>query len=257
MLCSVRILLPPSETKSFGGNGPALDLSSLSFSSFLLTTSQEIATELRDLCRTDPAAAQQMLGLSDKQRNEIEANAELFDSPTAPAINRYTGVLYDAFDFGSLTPARRQRALDTICIGSALFGLVSAGDLIPHYRLSASSSLGDKGTFRSRWAPAMRALAESFSEELVVDMRSGGYRNLGPIPGAVTVNVVSENAAGERSVITHFNKHYKGVLARALVSSRARIESVAELRTVARRAGLDIERPAANSRELTMVVRQD
>lgn len=251
----MRILLPPSETKSFGGAPQPLALESLSFADYLTTTRRAIAQDLQQLCATAPQEAAAALGLSAKQAAiEIPANAELFTGPTAPAITRYTGVLYDALDFGSLTTAGAQRALHTVCIGSALFGIIGAGDPIPHYRLSAGSSLPGGGTLRARWKGALGELVASWEGELVVDLRSGGYRALGPVPGAVTVDVVSESADGTRKTITHFNKHYKGLLTRVLVSSRARIDNVAALRQVARRAGLVLEADSGHPHALTLVV---
>ena len=58
---------------------------------------------------------------------------------TTPAILRYTGVLYDALSAGTLP----NEALQRLAIGSALFGVVRAGDLIPHYRLSGDTKLPD------------------------------------------------------------------------------------------------------------------
>lgn len=255
----MRILLPPSETKSFGGSGAPLDLEALSFSEHQGVPSlrRALVTELSALCAGPAEIAAKALGLSEKQAPaELEANAELLSAPTAPAISRYTGVLYDALDFGSLTKARKDRARDTILVGSALFGLVGAADQIPHYRLSASSSLPTGGTLRSRWTgPLTEALAD-FDEELVVDLRSGGYRALGPVPGAVTVDVVNVLPDGSRKVITHFNKHYKGVLTRALVSSRATIDDVRSLRRVASKAGIELDVDGENPRALTMVLRE-
>ena len=40
------------------------------------------------------------LGVSDKQDDEIARNAALWTAPTLPAVERYTGVLYDALDIG-------------------------------------------------------------------------------------------------------------------------------------------------------------
>lgn len=234
-----------------------MDLATLTFAPFLVTTTTELATDLRDLCRTDPETARQTLRLSARQLPEVEANAHLFESPTTPALSRYTGVLYEALDVASLTAAQQQRAAATICIGSALFGMVAAQDLIPHYRLSATSSLGGTTSVRARWAPAMRALADAWAEDVVLDLRSGAYRALGPLPHAWTVAVVAESAAGTRSVVTHFNKHYKGVLARALVASRARLDSIDAVCAAARRAGLRIEVPTTDSRELILVVERD
>ena len=50
-------------------------------------------------------------------------------APTMPAIDRYTGVLYDALDVGSLRGATATRARARLAVGSALFGLLRADDL--------------------------------------------------------------------------------------------------------------------------------
>ena len=103
-------------------------------------------------------------------------------------------------------------------------------------------------------------VARHGGDEFVVDLRSGSYRQLGPVPGAVTVRVETERADGTRQVVSHFNKHHKGLLARVLATSRAEIDDVASLLRVARRAGMTVERPGngtgirSGSVELTMVV---
>lgn len=255
----VRILLPPSETKSFGGDGAPLDLDALLFADHPGMTAERraLVDELVELCAGPENAAAKALGLSAKLAPaELAANAELLSAPTAPAITRYTGVLYDALDFGSLTKARRDRALEAICVGSALFGLVGAADQIPHYRLSASSSLPSCGTLRSRWSAPLAEAVADFGDELVIDLRSGGYRALGPVDDAVTVDVVSIMPDGSRKVITHFNKHYKGVLTRALVSSRAHIDDVKALRRVAKNADIELVAEGENPHALTMILRE-
>jgi cytoplasmic iron level regulating protein YaaA (DUF328/UPF0246 family) len=88
----VIVLLPPSETKRSGGDGPALRLDGLSFPA-LAPVRAELVDELVALA-ADPSACRRALGLSASQDHEIERNAALRDAPTMPAINRYTGVLY-------------------------------------------------------------------------------------------------------------------------------------------------------------------
>ena len=151
------ILLPPSETKRSGGRARPLDLSALALPR-LLPQREAVAGTLVALSADEDAAAR-VLKLSARQRGEIADNAALRTAPTMPAVDRYTGVLYDALDFASLTKARKARGLEAILVGSALFGLVGAADQIPHYRLSASSSLPGGGTLRSRWSAP---LAEAF-----------------------------------------------------------------------------------------------
>lgn len=210
-----------------------------------------MAEALVSVSRDDPAAAGRALGLSEKLSGEVELNAELFSTPTAPALTRYTGVLYDALDASGMTTAQHARAVDRLWVGSALFGLVSADDPIPHYRLSAGTKLPGLGTLRSLWRPDVTAAVADWEQELVVDLRSGGYLELGPVPGSVTVDVVTEYPDGTRKVVSHFSKHHKGLLARTLATSRAAIDDVTALLRVARRAGHVIER--AGEGRLTMV----
>ena len=84
----------------------------------------------------------------------------------------------------------------------------------------------------------------------VVDLRSGAYAAFAPVADAISVRVVTENAAGQRTVVSHFNKATKGLLARALVTSRAEIGSIAAVARVARKAGLRVERAGDRSLEI-------
>src|SRR6478735_3466811 len=104
----VLVLLPPSETKAPGGDGAPLELASLTAPE-LTGVRTEIAEALVKLA-ADVPAARTALGLSAKQDAEIARNADLWTSPTRPAIDRYTGVLYDALGVGSMTRAQRARA---------------------------------------------------------------------------------------------------------------------------------------------------
>lgn len=240
-LWRVRILLSPSEAKSIGGSPEPLDLAALSLPA-LTPTRQRVADALVTVCRDDPTAARSALGLSEKLAEEVDLDARLWSSPTAPALSRYTGVLYDALDPGSFTAATAARARSRLWIGSALFGLLSATDPIPHYRLSAGNRLPGLGTLRSVWRPALTDATEVWADDLVVDLRSGGYHHLGPVPGAITVDVVTEYTDGTRKVVSHFSKHHKGLLARTLSTSRAEMDDVSSLLRVARRAGHMVER---------------
>lgn len=244
------VLLPPSETKRSGGDGPPLRLDQLSFPALT-----DVRTELTDhvvALAGDVPACRRALGLTAKQDAEIERNATLMTTPTLPAIDRYTGVLYDALDVGSLRGASAARARARLAVGSALFGLLRADDPVPAYRLSASSKLPGGPTLAARWKPVLEpALAEIAAEELVVDLRSGSYAALGRLDGAVRVNVLAEHADGHRTVVSHFNKAHKGMLARALVSSRAEPDDAAKVAAVARKAGMHVER---NGNDLVIVV---
>lgn len=244
------MLLPPSETKRSGGGVAPLRLDDLSFPD-LTGMRRTLVDELVALAGDRPAC-RRALGISQKQDAEIDRNAALWTSPTMPAIERYTGVLYDALDIGSLTGAQAQRARARLAVGSALFGLLRAADPIPAYRLSAGSRLPGGRTLAARWKPVLEpVLAGIAGAELIVDLRSGPYAALGRIPGAVDVDVLAEHPDGRRSVVSHSNKAHKGRLARALAASRAEPGDAAAVAAVARRCGLRVERDGS---ALTLVV---
>lgn len=235
------VLLPPSETKRSGVDGPPLRLDRLSYTG-LTALRTELVDDIVGLA-ADVPACRRALGLTAKQDAEIARNAALMAAATLPAIDRYTGVLYDALDIGSLRGASATRARARLAIGSALFGLLRADDPIPPYRLSASSKLPGRPTLGARWKPVLEpVLAEIATQDLVVDLRSGSYAALGRIDGAVRVNVLAEHPDGHRTVVSHFNKAHKGKLARALAAGRSDPDDAAKVAAVARKAGMQVER---------------
>jgi cytoplasmic iron level regulating protein YaaA (DUF328/UPF0246 family) len=245
----VLVLLPPSETKAPGGDGPPLDLAALTAPQ-LTPVRTELLENLGKLA-DDVPASRAALGLSPKQDDEIARNSALWTSPTMPAVQRYTGVLYDALDVGSMTRAQRARAGRRLAVGSALFGLVAADDPVPAYRLSAGSALPGLPTLRALWKPSLSPVLAAV-DDLVVDLRSGSYAALAPVPGAVTVDVLSERSDGSRSVVSHFNKAHKGRVARLLALTTAEPDSPVRLRGLLRRAGLHVEHDGGS--RLTLVV---
>jgi cytoplasmic iron level regulating protein YaaA (DUF328/UPF0246 family) len=244
----VLVLLPPSETKAEGGGGPSLDLAALSYPE-LEPVREKLVSALVDLAGDVPAALA-ALDLSERQSGEVERNLRLRDSPTMPAVARYTGVLYDALDVVGMTKAERRRATGRLAVASALFGLVHADDLVPAYRLSASSAIPGVGPLGALWRPVLEPVLAGL-DGLVVDLRSGPYAGLAKIPGAVTVKVVSE-ANGRRLAVTHFNKAHKGKLARALATAPREPGDLAGIVRIAGRSGLRLERTADRAFELVI-----
>ena len=234
------VILPPSETKSDGGKSAPLDLESLSLPE-LNGVRRDVADALVALSG-DLEASRAVLGLgtTDAAIAEVSRNAELWTAPTRPAITRYTGVLYDALDYPGMTRASKTKAADRLMIGSALFGVVSAADLIPAYRLSGGSKLPGFGTLGSVWKPVLSPALDAI-DDFVVDLRSGVYQKLGPVDGAVTATVVTEYADGSRKVVSHFNKHYKGLVAHELVRTRRNVRDVNALASVLSDAGQRVE----------------
>jgi cytoplasmic iron level regulating protein YaaA (DUF328/UPF0246 family) len=246
----VLILLPPSETKRDGGaDGSRLDLGALSFASLTPARRTAIAS-LRAISKSI-AASTKALGLGPTQRFEIDRNRTLSTSPTMPAIERYTGVLYDAIGVEELSPVARGFLGRTIAVHSALFGLVRGDDPIPAYRFSHDTR-APGSSLAKIWRDANARVLDA-QPGLVLDLRSESYVHLGPASGrAVFVRVVSDDGSGHRRALNHFNKHGKGELVRALALAGQDFDSAAQLVDWARSAGIHLV-PGADG-ELDLVV---
>lgn len=227
------VLLPPSETKAIGGEGGPLDLDALSFPE-LNPVRDKLVSALADLAK-DTKASLKALDISERQIDEVHRNAALRTSETTPALMRYTGVLYDNLDFGTLKKAERERAYQRLAVASALFGAIKGGDPVPAYRLSGGSALPSHGSLRTLWKPALEPVLRE-ADEFVVDLRSGAYSSLAKIPHAVVVRVITS----EGKVVSHFNKAHKGLLARAIARSNAEPSDLKGLVKLAQKAGLKV-----------------
>jgi uncharacterized protein len=231
-------LLPPSESKQTGGNKSKIELSFPA----LDKTRGSIRKALIELSK-NPKAAAAALKLGPKQLGELQVNLDLAKPITMPAIDRYTGVLYDALKLDGLSAEQQRKAKRSVFIQSSLFGLIGALDEIPNYRLSAGSKLSGIN-LRSEWSKAHEIIWDNFAAETVIDLRSKAYAQLAPIPQGISafeVEVVSEDAKGVRKALNHFNKQAKGSFVRAALSVKTKLEKPGDLRSVAKLAGLKLE----------------
>jgi cytoplasmic iron level regulating protein YaaA (DUF328/UPF0246 family) len=210
----VLILLPPSEGKTAPAAGTPLDLATLSLPTLTKARERVLAAVVK-LSRGREKRALEVLGLGPKQVAELERNRLLREAPAAPAIEVYTGVLYEALDFPSLTAPAQERAGSTIRIASGLWGMVTPDDRIPAYRCSIGVQLPVLGGLTAYWK---KALAKTEHEGLVIDLRSDAYAKTWKAGNSVGVRVLQERD-GKRSVVSHFNKATKGRILRDLLQS--------------------------------------
>lgn len=244
------LVLPPSETKRDGGpDDTSLDLAALGFGQ-LTPQRKAVLSAVRSLSR-GVAASMVALGLGPTQRFEVDRNRAILRSPVMPALDRYTGVLYDALSPETLSSGERAFAARHLVIHSALFGLVGAQDPIPAYRLSHDSRLPGLSLRRLWREPVTATIAAT--PGLVLDLRSESYAALGPTPpSAIYIRVVSEDARGRRIALSHFNKAGKGAFARAVVRAGIDHATVGSLLQWAAEHGIRLK-PGAPG-ELDLVV---
>ncbi len=237
----MRILLPPSETKRPGGGGRPLDLAALALPELL--SEREQATDALVALSADIERARRILKLSDRQLGEVEDNARLRAAPTMAAVDRYTGVLYEALAAASLDPAARRWLGQHVWIQTAPWGPVGSLDRIPAYRLAAGTALPGIPPLRRHWADATSRALATAGPAFVLDLRSDAYVALGPVPVSLPsayVRVVTR----EGKALNHFNKKTKGLLVRALANDRPRVRSAGDLLAWAANSGVGLRSSA-------------
>ncbi len=236
----MHILLPPSETKRSGG-GNIFAPSSLSHDEVLGTTRAAVREALVQLSQDEEAAAV-ALKLGTKNRHELQHNLRLDVAGSLPAIELYTGVLYDALDVLSLDSRSRNWLAQHVSVQSALFGLLAASDEVPAYRLSASSRLrGLPVTLKRTWIAAHQTI-DWAAFGWVLDLRSKDYAALAPVPQGLGawLHIVQRTSAGEVRALNHFNKAAKGDLLRRLALDAPDIQGATDLLEWSAHAGLQM-----------------
>lgn len=239
------IVLPPSEGKTVPGRGKSLDLATLSFPE-LTDARERVLAALLDLCDGDPEVAARTLGVGHTQLDLVQLNARLRTAPTARADRVYAGVLYDALDVATLSPAARRRATSRLVVTSSLFGLVRPGDRVPAYRLSGDAVLPGLGPVAAVWREALgAAFTDALGDGLLVDLRSTMYAAFWRPPAGLarrvaTVRVLHE-VDGRRQVVSHFNKATKGRIVRALLEDGGNPRTPARLADLLGSLGWQVE----------------
>lgn len=254
------ILLPPSEAKAAPRRGKPLDLASVS-SPGLTATRTTLLEALVDLCRDDADKAAEVLGLGPAQRDLVQRNADLGTAPTARADAIYTGVLYDALDVATLSPAARRRATSRLAVTSSLFGIVRPGDRIPAYRLSGDAVLPGVGSVAGAWREVLGdAITDGMRNGMLVDLRSSTYaafwRPTKDVSRRVATMRVLHESGGRRTVVSHFNKATKGRIVRALLEDGAAPRTPRALADTLTRLGWTVElgEPTPKGTQLDVVV---
>jgi len=251
------VLLPPSESKITATGHTKLNLNNLAFPE-LVGTREQVLAGLIALSQGPSKKARSALGISQKQDWEIERNQQLLGAPVAPAWQIYSGVLYDALDPNWLTSAQLKKINQITYVQSALFGLVSLDDQIPAYRLSGDCVLPKLGSLAKVWAQRCTSVLADH-DDFIVDLRSGIYVKLGPIPAkanAVVPKIMQRMSSGPPKVISHHNKATKGRILRAVAMSKIRVTSIESLANVITTLGADvnIKKPAKNGNPTIMEV---
>ena len=211
------LLLPPSEGKAPGGDGPGWDPASGRFGAELAGNRRAIA---RALARAKGGDAK-LLGVKGEALERAQqANRRLVGAPCLPAVQRFTGVVWDNLDVAGLPLAARARAHESVLVVSALGGIVALDDPVPDHRLKLSVSIAPIGRVATFWRPTISdVLGDHLAGALVIDLLPGEHAAAW-IPDTDRFTHRKVRLVGRHGEIGgHFAKAAKGRLARALLRS--------------------------------------
>ncbi len=221
------VLLPPSEAKTAGGEGPPVGRRPSLSTPGLAAPRAALLAAVRRAARTDrPGLAAGLRLPASLARESLRVTLAAGSAPTMAALDRYAGVVYQALDAATLGPAALRRARESVLVVSGLWGVVRAGDLVPDYRVPASGTVPGHGGVAAHWRGALaEAMPALVGDQPVVDLRSTDYRGMWrPAAGLrdqlVAVRVLAERPGGDVGPVSYHAKWVKGLVVRHLVTSR-------------------------------------
>ncbi len=222
------ILLPPSEGKISGGDDcrNLLDI----VRDRRLNAFREMDLSRRAVINALQASLSQptddlskLFSVKGERLDEaIATNGKLPAGPLMPAINRYSGVMFDFLDYGSMAKAEQAAFDQHAILFSGLWGLLRPTDLIPDYKLKMDASLPGFGKVSAFWKPLVSAMLNPMLDDVVVwDLLPGAHRAAWDGKAGYAARwQVKFVQQGERKgkpvykTVTHWSKALKGALVR-------------------------------------------
>ncbi len=227
------ILLPPSEGKAAGGEPGhtwpqiAKDPGCNSFAK-LNPTRRKLIKALRPVMRQPEAELEKLFHVKDENlAAAIATNRAILRGELLPAIQRYTGVMFDFLDYPSMPPDDRHTFDTHALIFSGVWGLLRPTDLIPDYKLKMDASLPDLGKVSSFWKPKIsRVLNPTLTGHIVWDLLPGAHRAAWDgkaklaarwqVKFVEQVPVKGKPGQTRLRTVSHWSKALKGALVRFL-----------------------------------------
>ena len=204
----MKILIPPSEGKSKVKPTKTL------FSKTNFRFEREVNQVVRLLELIDDEDLRSVYGTSaEKALMFHRQNQDIFNSPCAPAIERYTGVVYEHIGWSTLSEKAKDYMEKYIYIFSGLFGLLTPKTPIPDYKLKMNVL-----SLQHHWCPFLTEALQN--EKVIIDLLPQVHRKAyNPNKGnVIPVDFLILNK-GKKSAAGHFGKAVKGEFIRYMAEN--------------------------------------
>jgi len=204
----MKILIPPSEGKA------RVKSTNIIFSGTNFKFEKPVNQVVRLLELIDDEDLRSVYGTSpEKALGFHRQNQDIFNSPCAPAVERYTGVVYEHIEWATLSEKAKKYMDEYVIIFSGLFGMLTPMTPIPDYKLKMNVL-----SLQHHWNPI---LSEALQDEKpIIDLLPQVHRkaykpnkkNVTPVDFLI-INKGKKTAAG------HFGKAVKGEFIRHMAEN--------------------------------------
>ncbi|MDY0321567.1 MAG: YaaA family protein [Arcobacteraceae bacterium] len=218
----MKILLAPSETKvSDFGEGIPFCKENFSFDELFDKRDYILNIYEQHLKCSSLEELSDWFGLKSLKDVEKYSKSPRFEK-TAKAIQRYTGIAYEALSYDTLDKNAQKYIEENVVIFSNLFGAILAKDSIPDYKYKQGAKLPNiniETYMKSEFSPFL----DKYLGEVVVDLRAGYYEKF----YTPKCQVVTYKFLKDGKVVSHWAKYYRGIVARTLAQNN--IKTLEEL----------------------------
>lgn len=211
------IVLPPSETKLAAGTGSFQEcVDALRYVKDFEHVHKHIQKTIQ---AKNHAKLEKVFEMKGRNLDRaLQKNTNLMTSEVMPAIQRYTGVMYDAIDVSSLDADTKNRASENICIIDGLFGCLRGSDLIPDYKCKINTKLTglDVSVF---WQEKLVDLFDPCEKDtIILDLLPDAHKKVIP-PDTRMVEIVfmDRKSDGSYKKTGHHAKALKGHFVRYIL----------------------------------------
>ena len=210
----MKILLAPSETKTALCNEKFISKENFIFPNLYEKRLQIITlyndfiknADFNELCRI----------FGTKKEKEIHYyGKDIFKSGCIKAILRYSGVAFKSLDYRGLDINSQKFIDDNLLIFSNLFGILSAKDEIPNYKLKQGEKIGEFDTQKFYFNELKDEIDKFLENDDILDLRAE-YYNKFYIPNKefLTMKFYKNGKA-----LSHFAKDMRGKIARQVAQN--------------------------------------
>ena len=204
----MKILIPPSEGKTkLKSTGPIFNETNFRFE-------REVGQIVRLLELIDNEDLKSIYGTS-QEKSELfhRQNEDIFKSKCAPAIERYTGVVYEHLKWETLKDSAKEYMEKHVLIFSGLFGMTTPLTMIPNYKLKMNVL-----SLQYHWNHTLTKILDE--EKIIFDLLPQVYRKAyTPNKNNVIQIEFKVENKGKKTSAGHYGKAVKGKFIRFLAQN--------------------------------------